>query len=130
MITPPPPSEKGAPLFFNPCQISDNYGFLLVRYATDNLPNKVKAAELIKNIRGLGRRTHYSQVDVTDAHAVHKWFSEAEASLGSPSIVIITAAVITLKDIRTVSAELWDREIQVNLNGAFRVAQAGALSIC
>lgn len=95
--------------------------------AIGDIVGEEKAAPLLDEIRRLGRLVHFYRVDVTDADAVRDWFAAIEESLGVATLLIVTAATVTLEGIRHITPERWDREIQVNLNGAFRVVQAGAL---
>lgn len=74
-------------------------------------------------------RTRYDRVDVSDAKAVTNWVHHVEADLGVPSLIIPNAAVVTLKGIRTVTPDDWHCELRVNLDGAYHLAQAGALRL-
>lgn len=84
---------------------------------------------LLADLRALGVNARYDRVDVADAHAVRQWIADVEAALGVPTLLIVNAAIVTLADIRTVTPEQWEREIQVNLNGAFHLAQEGVLRL-
>jgi glucose 1-dehydrogenase len=71
---------------------------------------------------------HYcSGLDVTDADAVETWFDDVVRHFGrSPNIIIPNAAISTIKRYFEISSTEWKREIDVNLNGAFYFANAGA----
>jgi len=88
-----------------------------------------KAAPLLEKIQNLGRKARYDCVDVADENAVGAWIENVEAELGVASLVIPTAAIVTLSGPRTISSEEWSRELDVNLTGAFHMAQAGALRL-
>ena len=94
----------------------------------DVLP-RAKAAALLGDLRALGRRARYDRVDVADAAAVRGWVRTVETDLGTPTLVIPNAAVVTLADSRTITPEAWRRELRINLDGAFHLAQAGALRL-
>lgn len=88
-------------------------------------PNEV--LRLLNTIQDKGVRTMYTQLDVSHADAVRDWVRNVESILGIPDIIIPCAGQVTLKDAETISAAEWEREIQVNLNGAFYLAQACAV---
>lgn len=72
-------------------------------------------------------KARYDKVDVTDHEAVKRWVLSVEQDLGTPTLVIVNAGVASFADIRTVTFEQWRRDLSVNLDGAFNLAQAGAL---
>lgn len=73
-----------------------------------------------------GRSARYDRVDVTDAAAVGSWTRTVERTLGVPTLVIVNAASVTVAGVLEMTPQQWRREVEVNLNGAFHVAQAGA----
>lgn len=84
-------------------------------------------AEVLETLREIETHNvpcHYHQVDVADAAAVRAWVNEVETTVGIPSVVIPNAATVTLKGLYEITAEEWSRELQVNLDGAFYLAQA------
>lgn len=87
------------------------------------------AGPFLAELRALGRRAHYDAVDVSDADAVQHWVRDVESTLGVPTLIIPNAAQVTQADVRQLSAEQWSRELRVNLDGAFHLAQAGALRL-
>lgn len=66
------------------------------------------------------------EVDTTDADAVEAWLDAVTERFGVPTWIVANAAQVTLAPILEVTPEQWRREIDVNLTGAFLVAQAGA----
>lgn len=70
-----------------------------------------------------GVACQYRQVDVADAEAVRAWVDETEKTMGVPRIIIANAARVTLAGIHTITPDQWDKELAVNLNGAFYLAQ-------
>ncbi len=84
------------------------------------------ATSLLAELNALGRLARYDLVDVADAAAVEAWARSVEADLGVASLIVPNAAIVTLKRITDISAEEWNRELQINLNGAFYLAQACA----
>lgn len=87
------------------------------------------AEPFLAELRALGRRARYSAVDVSDASAVQQWVRDIESTLGVPTLIIPNAAQVTQADVRQLTAEQWSRELRVNLDGAFHLAQAGALRL-
>jgi glucose 1-dehydrogenase len=68
----------------------------------------------------------YDRVDVSKHEDVARWITTVEQSLGVATLIIPNAAVVNVGGVRTTKPELWEREIAVNLSGAFYMAQAGA----
>lgn len=85
-----------------------------------------KAAPLLAELRALGRRARYDRIDVANAQTVRAWVETIETELGPPMLIIPNAAIVTLKPLASLTPEEWDRELQIDLNGAFYLAQAGA----
>jgi NAD(P)-dependent dehydrogenase (short-subunit alcohol dehydrogenase family) len=86
-------------------------------------------AALLADVRRLGRRARYDRVDVADALAVRRWVEEVEMAWDVPTLVVPNAAIVTLKTLCDLAPDEWARELQINLNGAFHLAQAGALRL-
>ena len=82
------------------------------------------ATEFLATLRLYKVSAAYTQVDVTDAKAVQDWVMEVENSMGLPTIIIPNAATVTLAGIHEISSEQWSRELRVNLDGAFHLAQS------
>lgn len=87
------------------------------------------AEPFLAELHALGRRAHYSAVDVSDACAVQQWVRDVESTLGVPTLIIPNAAQVTQSTVCQMSADQWSRELRVNLDGAFHLAQAGALRL-
>jgi len=66
----------------------------------------------------------YSQVDVAEAATVKDWVNTVEKNQGIPSIIIANAAIVTLAHIHEITPEQWNRELRVNLDGAFYLTQS------
>lgn len=82
------------------------------------------ATEFLESMKQYPVSCTYHQVDVTDAKAVQDWVMEIENSVGVPDIIIPNAATVTLAGIHEVTPEQWSRELRVNLDGAFHLAQS------
>ena len=94
----------------------------------DVLPEE-RAAGVLQSIRNLGRNARYDCVDVSDSAAVDCWIESATNNLGAPTLIIPNAAIATLKSAREISPSEWAREISINLNGAFFLAQAAGVRL-
>lgn len=85
----------------------------------------VRAEETAAEIRSTGRRALALRCDVTDREQVREVVERAVAELGSVDILVNNAGTLDhvgqLDDQRP---ELWERDLRVNLTGAFTCAQA------
>lgn len=93
--------------------------------ALSDLHQPEEAGEALASLRELGVRARYDRVDVTDPEQVEAWVeSVATEWERSPSLVIPNAAVVTVSSVAGITSGEWQREIAVNLHGAFFMAQA------
>jgi len=65
-------------------------------------------------------------LDVTDPASVAAAFEQASSALGPITVVINNAGVAITKPLLEQTEDDWQQVIEVNLNGAWRVAQAAA----
>lgn len=77
-------------------------------------------------IAGAGGRAHPVALDVTDPASIARAFDEAAQSLGPVTVVVNNAGIAITRSVLEHTEEDWQQVIDVNLNGAWRVAQAGA----
>ncbi|MGJ7033496.1 SDR family NAD(P)-dependent oxidoreductase [Niabella hirudinis] len=82
-----------------------------------------KALQRLHKLQGT---FEYHKVDVSDATAVANWIAAVLERFGRIDDCIVNAAKVTLKDYRNITPEAWKRELEVNLNGAFYLANAAA----
>ncbi len=75
-------------------------------------------------LKSLPTQSRYDRVDVSDSRQVEAWVKTVEANLGVPTLIVPNAAIVTVEDFATISPEKWDRELSINLNGSFYMAQA------
>lgn len=87
------------------------------------------AAPLLNELKISGVDARYDLVDVSDAEAVNAWVQSIEEAFGAPDLIIPNAAIVTLESIRTVSPAQWQRELRINLDGAFHLAQSASLRL-
>ena len=77
-------------------------------------------------IEGLGRSVEAIALDVTDPASVAAALDQASAALGPITVVVNNAGVAITKPLLEHTEADWRQVIDVNLNGAWRVAQAAA----
>ena len=71
-------------------------------------------------IRALGRRSLAVRMDLTKKEEVAEGFDRIRKDLGTVDILVNNAAIMTnMAPIRKMTLEAWEREISVNLTGAF-----------
>ena len=88
---------------------------------------KIESLRSVKEaIVAAGGRAEPVALDVTDPASVARAFDEASAALGAITIVVNNAGIAITKPLLEHTEEDWQQVIEVNLNGAWRVAQAAA----
>jgi 3-oxoacyl-[acyl-carrier protein] reductase len=85
----------------------------------------VYTEQTASEIKGLGRRALAVKCDVTDRVQVEATVQRAIEELGSVDILVNNAATLdSLRRLPDQSPELWERDLQVNLTGAFNCSRA------
>src|SRR3954453_15622812 len=103
-------------------EATDEYGPLATVARTQGLVGTEAAAE---EIRGLGRRALAVKCDVTDREQVAAAVARAVDELGSVDILINNAGTLDhVGQFGDQGSDLWERDLRVNLTGAFNCAQA------
>ena len=82
--------------------------------------------KLADEIRAAGGKAFAFAMDVTDAASVPAAFDAVAQALGPIQVLVNNAGVAVTKPFLDVSEEDWSSVVDVNLNGAWRVAQTGA----
>jgi 3-oxoacyl-[acyl-carrier protein] reductase len=101
---------------------TDSYGTLATVARTQGL---VHSEETAAEIRALGRRAFAVRCDVTDRAAVEAAVARTVGELGSLDILVNNAGTLDhAAQFHNQSPELWERDLRVNLTGAFNCAQA------
>jgi 3-oxoacyl-[acyl-carrier protein] reductase len=101
---------------------TDTYGPLATVARQQGL---VHTEETVADIRALGRRALSVRCDVTDRAQVDTAVERVVAELGSVDILVNNAGTLDhAAQFHDQSPELWERDLRVNLTGAFNCAQA------
>jgi len=101
---------------------TDSYGALATVARTQGL---VRTEATAAEIRDLGRRAFAVRCDVTDREQVAAAVERAVSELGSVDILINNAGTLDhAAQFQNQSPDLWERDLRVNLTGAFNCAQA------
>ena len=101
---------------------TDRYGALATVARQQGL---VHTEETVEEIRGLGRRALAVRCDVTERAEVDAAVARTVDELGSVDILVNNAGTLDhAAQFHKQSPELWERDLRVNLTGAFNCAQA------
>ena len=101
---------------------TDRYGPLATVARQQGL---VHTEETVAEIREMGRRALAVRCDVTNRDEVDAAVARTVAELGSVDILVNNAGTLDhAAQFQNQSPELWQRDLQVNLTGAFNCAQA------
>src|SRR5919205_177725 len=101
---------------------TDRYGALATVARTQGLVHTEETAE---EIRGMGRRALAVRCDVTDRAQVEATVARTVEEFGSVDILVNNAGTLDhVGQLGDQRPELWERDLRVNLTGAFNCAQA------
>ncbi len=101
---------------------TDRYGALATVARQQGL---VHTEETVEEIHRMGRRAIAVRCDVTDRAQVDAAVERAVNELGSVDILVNNAGTLDhAAQFQHQSPELWERDLRVNLTGAFNCAQA------
>jgi 3-oxoacyl-[acyl-carrier protein] reductase len=101
---------------------TDRYGALATVARQQGL---VHTEETVREIEGMGRRALAVRCDVTDRDEVAAAVARTVDELGSVDILVNNAGTLDhAAQFLDQSPELWERDLRVNLTGAFNCAQA------
>jgi 3-oxoacyl-[acyl-carrier protein] reductase len=87
--------------------------------------NVVYAERTSDEIRAMGRRSAAIKMDVTDREQVQQVFDSVVEQFGSLDILVNNASLLDhVSQIENQSDALWDRDVTVNLTGAYNCTKA------
>ena len=98
----------------------------LARRGADIAVGDIRGHDQVEHLRdeveGLGRRFRFDESDVTDEKQTADWLSVVEEAFGTVSLGICNAAIVETLDFSRLTAAAWRRHLEVNLTGAFLLA--------
>jgi len=101
---------------------TDRYGALATVARQQGM---VHTEETVAEIQAMGRRARAVRCDVTDRAEVDAAVARTVEELGSDDILVNNAGTLDhAAQLLDQSPELWERDLRVNLTGAFNCAQA------
>jgi len=106
------------------------HGIVLARKGADVAltanKNMEKAGAVADEIRVLGRKAIPIKIDISDEKEVAEGFAEVKEKLGAVDILINNAAsgIVRAVPIVKMKREDWDRDVSINLTGAFNCIKA------
>ena len=87
-------------------------------------PEQAAAEEARAALQAHGVRVHAGHLDVRSSEAIDRFVAEAEAVCGAADILVNAAGTTAEQPVCGHSDALWDKIIDTNLTGAFRVTRA------
>jgi 3-oxoacyl-[acyl-carrier protein] reductase len=103
-------------------ETAGRYGVLAQAAVAQGMVHTESTAE---EIRAMGRRSIAVKCDITDREQVDALVARTVTELGSADILVNNAGTLDhVGQFHDQSAELWERDLRVNLTGAFNCAQA------
>ncbi|MEO6908510.1 MAG: SDR family oxidoreductase [Abditibacteriaceae bacterium] len=91
--------------------------------ALGDIAGSSAATKVLLEIEQLNVRAVYHHIDVADADAIQSWLDDVEKQLGIPTLIIPNAAIVKTSVLTEISPEDWNSQLNVNLTGAFFLAQ-------
>ncbi|MFD5163209.1 3-oxoacyl-[acyl-carrier-protein] reductase [Streptomyces hawaiiensis] len=82
------------------------------------------AANLEKELDGLGARALARRVDVTDAQSVRDWVEATEGDFGPVAVAVTSAGITRDKPLLMMADSDWHEVVDTNLNGVYHVCRA------
>jgi 3-oxoacyl-[acyl-carrier protein] reductase len=122
-------ARAGADLVIADIQLESDSGAEAERYGplaqAARAQGMVYTEQTVDEIRALGRRALAVKCDVTEREQVEAAVARAQAGLGPVDILVANAGTLDhVARFEEQSAELWERDLRVNLTGVFNCAQA------
>ncbi|GLV61030.1 beta-ketoacyl-ACP reductase [Dictyobacter sp. S3.2.2.5] len=85
-----------------------------------------EAAALVSEIEQLGRRVQTIEADVSVSEQVNAAVRKVRESYGRIDILVNNAGICPFRDLLSISDEIWQKTLNVNLSGMFYLARAVA----
>ena len=101
---------------------AEDYGMLAQAAVAQGM---VHTESTVEEIRSLGRRAFSARCDVTDRAQVDRTVARVVSDLGAVDILVNNAGTLDhVGQVADQRLDLWERDLRVNLTGAFNCAQA------
>jgi glucose 1-dehydrogenase len=97
------------------------------RVALSDIRSDEAAGARLEQLRSESISFLYHPVDIGDGAAVSRWVAAVDQAWGRIDVAVVNAATVTQKSIADITAAEWQAEVQVDLNGAFFLAQQAAI---
>jgi NAD(P)-dependent dehydrogenase (short-subunit alcohol dehydrogenase family) len=94
------------------------------KVAVNYCSHQAQAAEVVEEICAAGGEALAVQADLRDGDAAARVISSAAEALGPIDILVNNAGEMTDGPVETMTDEVWDRALSLNLTAAFRTARA------
>jgi len=78
----------------------------------------------LDQIRAAGQKVHAGRLDVTDQASIDSFVAATRGALGEIDLLVNAAGMTSEQPVCGHSDELWNRILDTNLNGAFRMTRA------
>ncbi|WP_167859107.1 SDR family NAD(P)-dependent oxidoreductase [Paenibacillus cymbidii] len=108
--------------------IGQELGGLGARIAIGDLleEDHCDVGERLAELRSKQIEVRYSKVDVSREDEVARWLERTTEQLGTPTLIIPNAGIVTVRLGLEIGMEQLQHELDVNVKGAFCLAQLGA----
>ena len=90
--------------------------------AVSDIRENDRVGRLRDEVQSRGRRFRFDVSDVTDEQQTAAWLSEVQESFGTVSLGVCNAAIVEPLDYASLTAAAWRRHLDVNLTGAYVLA--------
>lgn len=93
------------------------------------LSDSTSANRVVDDIKQTGGKAFTIKADVSVDGEMDRAVSEAEKEFGQLQGMVVSAGIFEPEPIETMSAEFWDRTLDINLRGTFLSVRAGVKSM-
>jgi len=87
-------------------------------------PDKSEIDTVVNQLKPFGTKVHAGHLDVRDSTVIARYLDDAHEICGPPDILVNAAGTTAEQGVCGHSDELWDKIIDTNLTGAFRMVRA------
>jgi len=100
----------------------------LLRQCTANLVVADRNEALLERVAAAGgpARVVVRTLDVQNPAAVSDFFTSIQSTVGTPDFLFYTAGILNIESFWDTTSDIWNRAVNVNLNGAFYCIKAVA----